>query len=786
MFPALAISVLAALFAAPSSNVRPPLSHLYSGSAEALNRLQSQETTPPQAPYDARKTFPVEALIEDLKILWNMMDEGHGGFDRYTPKNVLKKRFDDAMAGLTAPLTELDFYLKLLPLIAEIKDGHTRAQLSPAAGAFLDDQPIVFPFGLRFLGDKTYIFRNLSSDPGIKEGAELLSLNGMTTAEILTELLPLIPSDAGIQTRKIRFLEFPAAFGRLFALRFGRPDSFRLRLRPARSGDVLEITVPGIKGKDTVKTLNERYPDAALRLPLYELSFRGGTAVLTIHGFADDPEKGRPAYPAFLKNVFSELEEKKISNLIIDLRNNGGGQDHYGKLLFAYVADRPFMYYRALETKKDHYELFRFTEDVTAKEAEELPQVVRKNQRGWFDVLVHPNLGLQQPQNPRFAGKVAILLSGFSFSATGESTSLFHYYKKAVFFGEECGAGYYGNTSGFMVMATLPNTKIQVRIPLILYTMAVDGYPNDRGIVPDYPVAPTIEDLLAGRDPVMDRALEFLEKTGGNRSAAAKPAVLPYPPQSKERTALIDEYMKKAPALADRFAPFVYKNSSGEIMPYRLFTPDGAVAAQEYPLVVFLHGAGGSGTDNAKQLQDANIFGGLVWALPENQKRHPCFVVAPQTNVNWPCVIIQEGKRPELCPGQRLGGGARLAFEIIDKLAAELPIDPSRIYVTGHSMGGAGVWHMIARRPGFFAAAVPVCGLPDFADARAMTSIPIWNFNGDLDPIEPVERQRRWIGEIVKAGGDPIYTEYAGVEHNSFMWAYTEPALVEWLFGQQR
>lgn len=81
-----------------------------------------------------------------------------------------------------------------------------------------------------------------------------------------------------------------------------------------------------------------------------------------------------------------------------------------------------------------------------------------------------------------------------------------------MFFGEECGSGYYGNTSGFMVMATLPNTRIQIRIPLILYTMAVDGYPKDRGIVLDIPVSPTIEDLLAGRDPVMERVLLFLEK----------------------------------------------------------------------------------------------------------------------------------------------------------------------------------------------------------------------------------------------------------------------------------
>jgi C-terminal processing protease CtpA/Prc len=107
---------------------------------------------------------------------------------------------------------------------------------------------------------------------------------------------------------------------------------------------------------------------------------------------------------------------------------------------------------------------------------------------------------------------VVILIDGGSFSATGETTSLFHFHKKAVFFGEECGSGYYGNTSGFMVTATLPNTRIQIRVPLVLYTMAVDGYPKDRGIVPDFPVSPTIEDLLAGRDVILERALANLEK----------------------------------------------------------------------------------------------------------------------------------------------------------------------------------------------------------------------------------------------------------------------------------
>jgi predicted peptidase len=263
-----------------------------------------------------------------------------------------------------------------------------------------------------------------------------------------------------------------------------------------------------------------------------------------------------------------------------------------------------------------------------------------------------------------------------------------------------------------------------------------------------------------------------------------RPDILPFPPRSEERVALIESFKKMAPNLMKQFAPFTHTNAQAEVMPYRLFTPQNIEPGRKYPLVVFLHGASSSGTDNEKQLQGGSMFGGLVWAVPENQKRFPCFVVAPQTNVNWPCVILEPGKRPQLCPG--LGMGARLALEIIDKLITEQPIDSKRIYVTGHSMGGAGTWHMIAHRPRFFAAAVPVCGLPDFSTAPAVKDIPIWNFHGETDNIEPVTTSRRMIGEIAKAGGWPQYTEYPGVGHNVFMWAYTEPSLVEWLFAQHR
>jgi len=218
-------------------------------------------------------------------------------------------------------------------------------------------------------------------------------------------------------------------------------------------------------------------------------------------------------------------------------------------------------------------------------------------------------------------------------------------------------------------------------------------------------------------------------------------------------------------------------------MPYRLFRPN---ASGRLPLVVYLHGSGGLGTDNVKQMGLGNIFGTRVWALPENQKNFPCYVVAPQTDRGW----VRYGDPSagdsvaRVIPG--LGDGARVALELIDALVNELPIDRQRIYLTGQSMGGAGTWHMIAQRPKFFAAAVICCGGACLDDAAAAARTALWNFHGDTDDTVPVTVSRDRIAALRKAGGHPLSTEYAGVGHNVWQWAYTEPSLVRWVFSKRR
>jgi len=225
----------------------------------------------------------------------------------------------------------------------------------------------------------------------------------------------------------------------------------------------------------------------------------------------------------------------------------------------------------------------------------------------------------------------------------------------------------------------------------------------------------------------------------------------------------------------DGFTARIFKNNHSEKMPYRLFIPANYDKAKKYPVIIWLHGAGGAGDDNLKQISEDQVAGTRLWIKPEIQSKHPAFVLVPQSTGGWAAVSTLQMSDEE-----------RLVLEILNSLKSEFSLDSKRIYLTGQSNGGFGTWDMISKRPDIFAAAIPLCGGGNTALAAVLVSMPIWAFHGDHDSVIPVDQTREMITAIKKLGGSPRYTEYKGADHDIWVRTFKEPGLADWLFAQHK
>jgi predicted peptidase len=220
--------------------------------------------------------------------------------------------------------------------------------------------------------------------------------------------------------------------------------------------------------------------------------------------------------------------------------------------------------------------------------------------------------------------------------------------------------------------------------------------------------------------------------------------------------------------------------SNADTLPYRLSYPPDYISKKKYPLVLFLHGAGERGNDNDAQLKHVSLF-----IDSANQTKYPCFILVPQCPKNDVWVSFPNFPH-SLLAADTPTIAARLTLELINRLEKNLPIDKNRIYVTGLSMGGEGTIDFLARDPSLFAAAIPLCGVADTSKAKSIKSIPIWVFHGKEDAINNVEYSRMMVAALKKAGGNPKYTEYKEEKHDCWTKAYSESALLPWLFSQTR
>jgi predicted peptidase len=224
---------------------------------------------------------------------------------------------------------------------------------------------------------------------------------------------------------------------------------------------------------------------------------------------------------------------------------------------------------------------------------------------------------------------------------------------------------------------------------------------------------------------------------------------------------------------------------AGETHRYQVYVPRDYTADRDWPVIVFLHGAGESGANGLTQ-----TLIGLPAAVRRNPERFPAILVLPQSSPTrqWINPVEQDH-----------------VLASLDRTMKEFRSDPRRVYLTGLSKGGYGTWYLAARAPERFAAIVPICGgvtlpqralerlgakasdFPSPADiAKKLGSLPVWAFHGGADATVPPERSREAVEALKAEGGSVKYTEYEGVGHNSWDKAYAEPDLAPWLFAQKR
>jgi predicted peptidase len=217
------------------------------------------------------------------------------------------------------------------------------------------------------------------------------------------------------------------------------------------------------------------------------------------------------------------------------------------------------------------------------------------------------------------------------------------------------------------------------------------------------------------------------------------------------------------------FVDKVYKDSDGEF-PFVVFVPKDYKGDKEYPVILFLHGAGETkGKGKGKGKMPAEV--GIGPAIKKREKTFPFITIIPQAETfGWGADTAN----------------AKRALGMLEQVQKEYKTDPKRVYLTGLSMGGFGTWSLAAKYPDKWAAIAPVCGGGNVKDAAKIKDLPIWCFHGDADTAVKVELSRNMIKAVEEAGGKPKYTEYPKVGHNSWDKAYGTDELYTWFLEHKK
>jgi len=446
--------------------------------------------------------FTVVQLKEDFSLLRTALEQAHPALYKFSSKSSMDSLFNAIDKSIDKEMTEAQFLTLISPVFGKIKCGHTRIYPSDNYRKYVMTSAKMFPFEIKIIDNKLYIVKNLSADSTVKLGTEIDSINKVPASKILPELLSRTWADGLNQTMKYKVFE--QSFNIWYSIVYGECDNFSIVAVSPETHKTISFTVPAI-------TMAERKKVSAIRtkkpIDRQPIQFKliddlAQTAVLTVKTFSPEIFKHNGTdYNKFIDSIFTIIKNKNIPKLIIDLRDNNGGDVVFMSNLFSYIADKEYnlLNYAQFKTNKPLDYLDKDTTDFYKFITDSKGNYFWKDTKDdWYETY--------QPNKNNFKGKVYILINGGSFSSSGFFCSLFQYYKRGKIIGEEAGGSSVCNDCHDNLV--LPNTKINTEIARCTFSMNLPGIKYDgHGIIPDKLVKTTLNDIINDNDSVLKYAI---------------------------------------------------------------------------------------------------------------------------------------------------------------------------------------------------------------------------------------------------------------------------------------